>query len=98
MAGTKRRAGTTKNVSVSLDVSILKRLRERAESHHDGNLSAAIAEAAEVFQRHAAREAVAEELMRGHRGLTNDERREIDRELREGWELARRSKKRSRAA
>jgi hypothetical protein len=98
MASTKRRAGTTKNVSVSLDTSVLKKLRERAQSHHGGNLSAAIAEAAEVFQRHAAREAVAEELMRGHRALTNDERREIDRELTEGWELARRMKKRSRAA
>jgi hypothetical protein len=41
-------------------------LRERADAVHGGNLSAAIAEAAEVLHRQAARGYVAEELMKGH--------------------------------
>ena len=100
MAAARKRAGTTKNVSVSLDASVLKVLRERADSYHGGNLSAAIAEAAEVLRRHAARDYVASELMRGHPALTDKERREIDAVLREGWAHARRTakKKRARAA
>lgn len=98
MAVTRRRAGTTKNVSVSLDARILKVLRERADSYHGGNLSAAIAEAAEVLHRQAARDSVAGELMRGRPSLTDQERRDIDAELNEGWRHARRTKKRSKAA
>jgi hypothetical protein len=98
MAARRKRAGTTKNISVSVDAAVLKMLHERADSHHGGNLSAAIAEAAEVLHRHAARDDVAKELMRGHPPLTDRERREIDAELKEGWVQARRVKKRTRAA
>ena len=96
---TKTRAGKTRNVSVSLDAAILKMLRERADSTHGGNLSAAIAEAAEVLHRQAARDDVAKELMRGHRPMTDKERAAIDAELEEGWTHARRQlKKRKRPA
>lgn len=78
---------------MSLDTAVLKMLRERANSSHRGNLSAAIAEAAEVLHRHAARDDVANELMRGHPALTDKERREIDADLREGWAHARRARK-----
>ena len=73
-------------------------LRERANAVHEGNLSAAIAEAAEVMHRQAARDHVAKALMKGHPPLTDEERAEIDAELEEGWAHARRAKKRKRAA
>jgi len=99
MTRARKRAGRTTNVSVSLDVAVLKALRKRADSIHGGNLSAAIGEAAEVMQRHLAREYVAQELGRGRPALTDHERREIDAELIEGWRHARRmTKKRGRAA
>ena len=94
-----RRAGRTKNVSVSLDAAILKMLRERADSTHAGNLSAAIAEAAEVLHRQAARDDVARELMKGRPPLSDEECAAINAELDEGWRHARRHlKKRTRAA
>ena len=99
MTAKRKRAGTTKNISVSVDITVLKMLRERANAHHGGNLSAAIAEAAEVLHRHAARDDVSKELMRGREALTDSDRREIDAELKEGWRHARRmSKKRDTAA
>ena len=55
MAAKRKRSGKTKNISVSLDAVVLKMLRERADAKHGGNLSAAIAEAAEVLHRHAVR-------------------------------------------
>jgi len=94
MAARRTRSGRTKNISVSLDAVVLKMLRERADSNHGGNLSAAIAEAAEVLHRHAARDDVAKELMRGRPALTDKERREIDADLKEGWARARRLLKR----
>jgi hypothetical protein len=99
MVARHKRAGRTTNISVSLDAVVLKMLRERANSNHGGNLSAAIAEAAEVLHRHAARDDVAKELMGGRPALTDKERREIDRDLNEGWAHARRvRKKRATAA
>lgn len=84
-------------MSVSLDVTTLRTLRDRADSTHGGNLSAAIAEAAAVLQLRAAREAVSRELMRGHAPLTDAERTAIDAELEEGWVHARRGAKKKRA-
>ena len=95
---TPKRAGRTKNVSVSLDAKSLAMLRERADFAHGGNLSAAIAEAAEVLHRQAARDYVANELMKGHPPLTDKERAESIAELEEGWAHARKVKKRKRAA
>ncbi len=92
------RAGTTRNVSVSLTSAVLEILRERAEANHGGNLSAAIAEAAEVLRRHAARDVVAKELMKGRPPLTDQDRRLIDAELEAGWALARRHAKKRKSA
>lgn len=93
-----RRKGRTKNVSVSLDGEVLKMLRARADSTHGGNLSAAIAEAAAVLHRQAAREAVSRELNRGRLPMTDEERAAIDAELEEGWRHARKHMKKKRAA
>lgn len=93
-----KRPGKTRNVSVSLDAAVLKMLRERADSAHAGNLSAAIAEAAEVLHRQTARDDVAEELMKGHPPLTDEERTAIDAELEEGWAHARRQVKKRKPA
>ncbi len=93
-----RRTGRTKNVSISLDVTILKILRARADSTHGGNLSAAIAEAAEVLHRQAAREAVSKELNRGRPPMTDEERAAIDAELEEGWRHARKHLRKKRAS
>ena len=99
MASRRKRSGRTKNISVSLDAVVLKMLRERADSDHGGNMSAAIAEAAELLHRHAARDYVAKELMKGRPALTDKERRKIDADLKEGWAQARRAqKKRATAA
>ena len=95
---TATRTGRTKNVSVSLDGAVLKILRARAESTHGGNLSAAIAEAAEVLHREAARDAVAKELNRGRPPITDEERAAVGAELEEGWRHARKRLKRKRAA
>jgi hypothetical protein len=92
------RAGSTQNVSVSLDREILKVLRARADAVHAGNLSAAIAEAAEILHRHAARADVATELMRGLGPLTDEERAAIDAELEEGWAHARKIARRRKPA
>lgn len=94
-----KRTGRTKNVSVSLDGDVLKMLRARADSTHAGNLSAAIAEAAEVLHRQAARDAVLAELNRGRPPITDEEAAAVDAELEEGWRHARRYlKKRKKAA
>lgn len=93
-----KRTGRTKNVSVSLDRAVLKMLRARADSTHAGNLSAAIAEAAEVLHRQVARDEVARELMRGRPPLTDDERAAIDAELEEGWRHAQRHLKKKKKA
>jgi hypothetical protein len=84
-----KRSGTTKNVSVSLEPDVLKMLRDRADSMHGGNLSAAIAEAAATLHRQAAAQYVAAELMKGRAPLTDAERAQVDAELEEGWALAR---------
>jgi hypothetical protein len=97
-AAATRRTGRTKNVSVSLDAEVLKILRARADSTHEGNLSAAIAEAAEVLHRQAAREAVLKELNRGRPPITDEERAAVKAELEEGWRHARKHLKKQRAA
>ena len=97
-AAAPKRTGRTKNVSLSLDAEILKMLRARADSTHAGNLSAAIAEAAEVLHRQAALDAVLQELNRGRAPLTDKRRAAIDAELEEGWRHARKHLKKKRAA
>jgi hypothetical protein len=52
---TQRRAGRTVKVSVSLDKEDLAALKRRAAETHDGNLSAAFAEAARWIRQREAR-------------------------------------------
>ena len=60
----QKRSGRTVKVSVSLDKEDLAVLRDYAETSHEGNLSAAFAEAARwIRQRHARRRVV--ELLGG---------------------------------
>lgn len=56
-AGSKR-AGTTAKISISIDRSDLAVLRRRANRLHQGNVSAAIAEAARRFREEEGREAL----------------------------------------
>lgn len=85
-----RRTGRTKNVSISLDADVLAILRARANATRRGNLSAAIAEAAEVLHRQAARDAVMAKLDRGRPPIADEDRAAVDAELEEGWRHARR--------
>jgi hypothetical protein len=49
------RTRRTATVSISLDETVWKFLRDRADSTHGGNFSAAVAEAVEVFLRKTSR-------------------------------------------
>lgn len=58
----RKRAGRTVKVSVSLDREDLAVLRQHANSAHDGNLSAAFAEAARWIRQQEARRRLIEKL------------------------------------
>jgi hypothetical protein len=79
-----KRAGKTETLSISLGPEPLKFLRRRAKQAHRGNLSAAIAEAAELLRRDVAMGELAATLAKEHGPLTDDERAAIDAELRGG--------------
>jgi hypothetical protein len=97
-AGVKR-AGKTETLSISLAPGPLKLLRERAKRVHRGNLSAAIAEAAELLRRDIAMGDLVAELERQHGPLTDADRARIDAELRgAGSQGDRRPRKRKKAA
>ena len=76
-----KRAGKTETLSISLGPGPLKLLRERAKQVHRGNLSAAIAEAAELLRRDIAMGDLVAELEREHGALTDADRASIDAEL-----------------
>lgn len=88
-----KRAGTTKTLSISLSPEPLKILRGRAKQVHRGNLSAAIAEAAEFMRRDMAMGELVAELEKEHGRLTVEDRARIDSELR--TKRGRRRKKRA---
>ena len=78
---TMRRAGNTKTLTVSLGPKSLDVLRRRAKKAYAGNLSAAVAEAAELLERDMAMAELADDLRGTHGQLTDEERRAIDAEL-----------------
>jgi len=90
-----KRAGKTETLSISLSAVPLKLLRQRAKQAHRGNLSAAIAEAAELLRRDIAMGELVAELERRHGALTDEDRRVIDGELRARAVPAARRKKRA---
>jgi hypothetical protein len=76
------RASRTKTMSVSLAPEPLEVLRRRAKEVHDGNLSAAIAEAAELLRRDMAMGDLGSDLERAHGPLTDRDRIGFEAELR----------------
>ena len=86
-----KRAGKTETLSISLPPEPLRLLRSRAKRMHGGNLSAAIAEAAETLRLEEARQALAEDLDEALGPLTAATRRSVDTE----WRAVRRKKKRA---
>jgi hypothetical protein len=85
-----KRAGRTETLSISLGPTPLGLLRRRAKQAHRGNLSAAIAEAAELLRRDLAMGDLARELEKKHGPLTEDERASVEAELRPRAAVARR--------
>jgi hypothetical protein len=90
-----KRGGRTETLSISLSTEPLKLLRQRAKQAHRGNLSAAVAEAAELLRREIAMGELALELEKEHGALTDEDRRSIDQELRGDAPAGRRKKKRA---
>ncbi|MBI2892336.1 MAG: hypothetical protein HYY06_02210 [Deltaproteobacteria bacterium] len=92
----KRRAGATETIGVSLDMETKRKLKELARERHQGNVSALITEMTEA----AIRQAAFERAWRWYGGPepSDGARNEIDRELEEGWALARRKNGRKTAA
>jgi hypothetical protein len=89
-----KRAGTTETVSISLRPEPLRILRSRAKRVHGGNLSAAIAEAAETLRLEEARQAVVMSLDDELGPLTEAARHAVDAE----WRRARRKRTTKRRA
>jgi hypothetical protein len=87
----RRRAGATETFSVSVDAATKRALKARADRLHGGNMSALITELGRDAER---ADAVDRLIARaGGSTLTDARRAEIDAELREGWEHARRKPK-----
>ncbi len=91
-----KRAGKTETLSISLSPDPLQLLRRRAQQAHHGNLSAAIAEAAEFLRRHLAMGELTTELEKEHGPLTDHDRATIGAELQA--EAAPRRRRKTRAA
>jgi hypothetical protein len=89
------RASRSKTMSVSLAPEPLDVLRRRAKEVHDGNLSAAIAEAAELLRRDMAMGELVSDLERAHGPVTDHDRIGFEAELRA---TAPRRRRRKRAA
>lgn len=88
-----RRAGATSTVGVSLDAKTKRNLKTLANEKHGGNVSALISQMTEEAIRAAAFERAWEWY--GGPELDEATRGRLDRELDEGWELARRQRKKS---
>ena len=82
------RSGPTVTFSVSVDKETKRALKARADRLYDGNMSALIT----ALGEHAERAEAVERLIARAGGLTltDADRREIDREIEEGWRHARR--------
>jgi hypothetical protein len=95
----RRRPGATETIGVSVDPETKRALRTLAEERHGGNVSALISE----MTTDAIRQAAFERAWSWYAGpeLTDADRAKLDRELDEGWALARKrtaKKKRARSA
>ena len=90
-----KRGGRTETLSISLSAGPLQLLRRRAKQVHHGNLSAAVAEAAELLRRDVALAQLARELEKEHGPLTDKERASITEELQAPRAPSRRKKKRA---
>jgi Arc/MetJ-type ribon-helix-helix transcriptional regulator len=90
------RLGRTEKVSISLDRELLARMRERAATGFDGNLSAVIEEGARRALEEEGREALAKWLTEGGVRLTGEEAERIRAEWR--GESAKPARRRHRAA
>lgn len=77
-----KRPGRTKTLSISLAPRPLTLLRRRAKQIHQGNLSAAISEAAELLQRDMAMGELVLDLEAEHGRLTVQDRETIEAEVR----------------
>lgn len=76
----QKRPGKTKNYSVSLGAEAQRVLQARARSAHGGNLSAAVAEAAELLRREMALGELARELEEAIGPLSEPARARVDAE------------------
>ncbi len=94
-SNTMKRGGRTETLSISLSEGPLQLLRRRAKQAHRGNLSAAIAEAAELLRRDIALGELARELQKEHGPLTDEERASIAEELQGSRAPSRKKKKRA---
>ena len=92
---TMKRPGRTETLSISMLPEPLKLLRRRAKQAHGGNLSAAIAEAAEFLRRDLAMQELIVELVKEHGPLTDAERKELGLELSAATSALRRKRKRA---
>jgi hypothetical protein len=95
----RRRLGATETIGISVDPETKRALRTLAEERHGGNVSALISE----MTIDAIRQAAFERAFRWYAGpeLNDTDRAKLDRELDEGWALARKhtaKKKRARSA
>ena len=95
----RRRAGATETIGVSVDPETKRVLKALAEKRHGGNVSALISEmAVEAIRRAAFERAWA---WYGGPEPTAADRAKLDRELDEGWAVARKhvaKRKRTRSA
>lgn len=91
----KRRAGATETFSVSVDARTRALLKARANRLYDGNMSQLITELGREAEKRDAFERIRE--WAGGSVLSEDATTKIDRELEEGWKLARRHAKKSRS-
>jgi anti-sigma factor RsiW len=92
----QRRAGRTVKVSVSLDKGDVAALKRLARESHDGNLSAAFAEAARWIRQREARRRLIDEL--GGPSLTPEAAAAIDAEQQGGPRYEPRRPRKTRAA
>ena len=90
------RAGKTVKVSVSLNREDVAALKRRADEFHDGNLSAAFAEAARLIRQREARRRLIDKL--GGPTLTPEAAAAIDAEQQGGPRYEPKKPRRTRAA
>ena len=92
----RRRAGATETFSVSVDPTTKRRLKELADERHAGNVSALIT----ALSIDAERKAAFERAWQWYGGPepSASERAALLEQWAEGWELARKPKKKRRAA